>query len=81
MPIYEFKCHTCGQVFEVFWQSRKSYIQLQCPECGSQTTEKILSSPARVGVESSSPKGTTCCGRSERCDSPPCSTTGSCRRD
>jgi hypothetical protein len=27
------------------------------------------------------PPGSTCCGRSERCDTPPCSNDGKCQRD
>jgi hypothetical protein len=30
---------------------------------------------------SSNPKGTTCCGMDERCDTPPCSSDGICKRD
>lgn len=81
MPIYEFKCRNCGRVFEVFFQSRENYSLPRCPECESLTTEKIFSPPARVWKESPSSKGSTCCGRSERCDTPPCSITGSCRQD
>ncbi|MDR2200200.1 MAG: zinc ribbon domain-containing protein [Deltaproteobacteria bacterium] len=42
MPIYEFKCLGCGRVYEelVF----KSSQEIRCPGCGSEKSEKLLSS-------------------------------------
>ncbi|MDR2406344.1 MAG: zinc ribbon domain-containing protein [Deltaproteobacteria bacterium] len=42
MPLYEFKCRNCGNVYEelVF----KSAYEVHCPKCGSADAEKLLSS-------------------------------------
>ncbi|MDI6840604.1 MAG: zinc ribbon domain-containing protein [bacterium] len=80
MPIYEYKCEDCGKVTEFFQQSWKQKEAPVCPDCGSRHLSRLISTPGIVGV-SESPKGATCCGRAERCDTPPCSDDGVCRRD
>ena len=42
MPIYEFKCSKCDEVFEVL-VPRPSDATEPCPQCGSADTEKLLS--------------------------------------
>jgi len=77
MPIYEFRCLECGQVSEVFIRGNEQTSR--CPDCGSVNLEKLMSSSYMVTTGSQAP-GTTCCGRTERCDAPPCSTGDTCRR-
>ncbi len=79
MPIYEYKCENCGKVIEIFQKTIAE--KPTCPNCGSSELQKLLSSPGAVMMGGSTPAGTTCCGRTERCDTPPCSTEGICRRD
>lgn len=81
MPVYEYRCEKCGKVIELFQQRLNKRESLACPACGSTHLTKLISSPASVRMGDSSSKGTTCCGREERCDTPPCSTGGVCRRD
>jgi putative FmdB family regulatory protein len=81
MPIYEYKCDKCGEVVEVFHQALAQEPFPLCPACGSKNLTKLLSSPAIVKATDGSLPGTTCCGRTERCDTPPCSDDGVCRRD
>jgi putative FmdB family regulatory protein len=78
MPIYDFKCHQCGRVSEVFVRSADQAVN--CPECGSDNMERLVSSSYLVKMDSQ-PPGTTCCGRAERCEAPPCSSGDMCRRD
>jgi putative FmdB family regulatory protein len=42
MPIYEFKCNECGEVFD---EMRKigDFNRTKCPKCGSKKTGKIFS--------------------------------------
>jgi putative FmdB family regulatory protein len=82
MPVYEYKCRDCGEIIEVF-QKTFAAREVSCERCHSTNTEKIFSPPAavRVSTAETSTKGTTCCGRSERCDTPPCSVGEGCRRD
>ncbi|MDY6794049.1 MAG: zinc ribbon domain-containing protein [Actinomycetota bacterium] len=78
MPIYEFKCGECGAVSEVFLRDG-DLSKARCPSCGGEDMEKLLSAFHTVHGGSNAP-GTTCCGREERCDRPPCSDGGGCRK-
>jgi putative FmdB family regulatory protein len=79
MPIYEYRCKECGKQIEVLIRSEKEAPS--CPNCSSTQMERLISAP-QVRMGSSSPSGElTCCGREERCEMPPCSINGSCRRD
>lgn len=79
MPIYSFKCKNCGAVFDFLVM--KPSDKPSCSKCGSDNLEKQITAPSAVIMGGSTPKGTTCCGRTERCDIPPCSDNGSCKRD
>jgi len=81
MPVYEYKCENCGKVTEVFQKGLEPESPIICSNCGSIKLTKLFSAPAVIRTVDSSTKGTTCCGRTERCDTPPCSTDGTCRRD
>jgi putative FmdB family regulatory protein len=78
MPIYEYKCRNCGQKSEVL--VRAGGPSATCPSCGSPLLEKLFSAPYVMSAETARPKGRTCCGREERCATPPCSTEQGCRR-
>jgi len=78
MPIYSYKCHECGETFDIL--IIKNSEEPKCPKCGCTKVEKQLTAPANIKMGSLNQKGLTCCGRTERCDTPPCS-NGSCKRD
>ena len=78
MPVYDYRCRDCGKLQEVFVRSIGGSPQ-SCAGCGGEHLERVPSAFHML----SSPRGsgaTTCCGRDERCDSPPCSTDDVCRR-
>jgi hypothetical protein len=50
----------------------------RCPNCGSTILQKLFSAPHIVREQR--PSGSTCCGREERCATPPCSTGEECGR-
>ena len=77
MPIYEYKCLDCGKISEIFLRSSES---IECLTCGSKNLQRLLSASYGIRMSASMP-GRTCCGRTERCETPPCSTEGSCGRD
>jgi putative FmdB family regulatory protein len=77
MPIYDYRCRQCGQVREVFQRSQGEK-PAECPSCGSESLERLVSTFSVLGSETS--EGGTCCGRDTRCESPPCSTDNVCRR-
>jgi putative FmdB family regulatory protein len=79
MPIYEFRCGTCGNQVEVL--ARSSSATPPCPQCGSALTDKLFSVPYVLSGETRRPAGRTCCGQEERCEAPPCSSGVGCRRD
>ena len=78
MPLYEFRCHSCGQHVEVWLRS--SSDKATCPQCGGSLRDKLWSAPFVMGGDTLRPPGKTCCGQDERCDTPACSTDGTCRR-
>ena len=82
MPLYEFKCRKCGKVSEFLIGVTKGAVEIKCNFCGSKNMDKIFSRSfiSTAGHVIGSQKGKTCCGRTERCDNPPCSDDGVCRR-
>lgn len=82
MPIYEYACRDCGEVSEfILPAGHGASPELACPECGSDKLQKRISLPGGINIGSPRQPGSTCCGRDERCDAPPCSTGGQCRKD
>ena len=81
MPIYEYRCDSCGKVVEILQRSHTHKRPPVCPDCGSTEMQRMISSPGSIVMGGSSLPGTACCGREERCSSPPCSDDGACRRD
>jgi putative FmdB family regulatory protein len=79
MPVYDYKCPVCGKVSEFLTSGSGDDRTPVCPDCGSRNLEKMISAPALLRRSKNS--GMTCCGREERCEQPPCSTGGRCRRN
>jgi putative FmdB family regulatory protein len=44
MPIYEYRCESCGHAFELL--VRASSGAGRCPACGGEEVEKLLSLPS-----------------------------------
>jgi putative FmdB family regulatory protein len=79
MPIYEYRCPSCGSISEIWQGVGTRSDPRQCKNCGGRGVERVFS--VSHSVKNPRPKGSTCCGREERCDKPPCSSGGTCRRD
>jgi len=79
MPLYEYRCRDCGEEFEVLVGTSGSGT-VECPACGGTSAEKLMSLSWTPGRLSSRRPGKTCCGADERCEKPPCSQGGSCRK-
>jgi len=78
MPIYEYKCLTCGSRFESLQKMGEN--KATCPECGA-AAEKVMASSFSVAVTSGNAnqakladcdRSSPCCGRSEPCSVRPC---------
>ncbi|NIR14822.1 MAG: zinc ribbon domain-containing protein [Desulfobacterales bacterium] len=80
MPIYEYQCQKCGAISEKLLMGGESGADICCSHCGSQRVSRILSVASLLTKNVASSAGHTCCGQEERCDTPPCSSGGSCRR-
>jgi len=82
MPIYEYQCKHCNAINEFLIGIGQGDIAIKCQYCGSKELNRILSkSNVAVGGRAiGSQQGKTCCGRDDRCEKPPCSGDGKCRR-
>ena len=49
MPIYEFKCNDCGNLFDII-ESLKEHDKHKekCPKCKSENIERVLSATSVV---------------------------------
>lgn len=61
MPIYEYRCKSCGKVFEEL-VPREPEKPLPCPECKSKKTEKLMS--VFSGMVGNGPSGHSSAGQS-----------------
>ncbi len=73
MPIYEYRCHDCGQISEVLVLKKDEAVC--CGSCNSKNLEKIMSAHNTVGSGSTfnAPIPGGCCGSPNSCGNP-----GSC---
>lgn len=78
MPIYDFRCQQCGKVSEIFVRSVGGHAT-RCPDCDSENLERLISASYVIRMDTPMP-GTTCCSRTERCQTPSCSIGGTCQR-
>ncbi|GEM_PF-503528 len=51
MPIYEYKCNSCGKVSSVFFRSFSDVSEPPCPSCNSADMRKLMSRPFIVKSE------------------------------
>jgi putative FmdB family regulatory protein len=84
MPTYEYQCNTCGHQFEQE-QAITSEPLTECPKCQGRIS-RLLSGGTGFILKGSGhgessrgasdcsfeQTGTTCCGRSQRCETPSC---------
>jgi len=58
MPIYEYRCRKCGEIFEEIQKIDEKGDSLICPYCGEGKPEKILSTFS----SSKEPESASSCG-------------------
>ncbi len=44
MPLYEFRCLKCNDVFEILVISESDEVEMRCPYCKSEDFERVISS-------------------------------------
>ncbi len=67
MPIYEFKCQSCDNIFEFLCFPSDGDGNIICPSCGGKDTEKLLSTFACISSGSS--ENLASCAASPSCPS------------
>jgi len=81
MPIYEYRCKTCGHMFEFLVHSVSGSEDVECSNCGSSNLDRGLTVPVVLKGQTIQPGSTCCCGATERCETPPCVPQNRYRRD
>jgi putative FmdB family regulatory protein len=71
MPIYEYRCRSCGEISEIFQGIGEKDDPIRCSNCNSTDLEKILS-PASFSFkgELGAGAGSRCCESGVSCDNP-----------
>ena len=55
MPIYEYRCQECKNLFEAILTSTEASAEVTCPKCGSGMVKKTISASSfRISSGSSS---------------------------
>ena len=73
MPIFEFRCSKCNEVFEILQMSKEDEVEMKCPHCGSENFERVLSTTSHTtGFSKGESRGPEV--RSRECASGTCST-------
>jgi len=53
MPLFEYKCKSCGEVFSALRTNQEADQPSRCPRCGSERTRKVFS-PFALGKSTGS---------------------------
>lgn len=77
MPIYEYRCQSCGEHVELLVRSGGK--EPRCPSCGSTLLDKLFSAAYMIGVNSR-PENRSWCGQGEHCEAQSCPMAESCER-
>jgi putative FmdB family regulatory protein len=56
MPIFEFRCMKCGNVFEKIFLKSDENVEMECPECKSPSLERVVSRTNHVMARGSGEK-------------------------
>ncbi|MFC1929856.1 zinc ribbon domain-containing protein [Chloroflexota bacterium] len=43
MPVYEYKCKSCGEKFEIRRSLQEKEKEPECPSCGTRDTQRMFS--------------------------------------
>jgi putative FmdB family regulatory protein len=69
MPVYDYKCNSCGRTYDVFHKVREVIDDVVCPSCESTEHTRLLSAPnvavgkySSMSVADNCSTGGGCCG-------------------
>ncbi len=74
MPIYEFKCLKCQNLFELLILNQNDDEEMRCPKCGAQDFERIMSTTNHAMGSSMSGGNAQPSARTRVCSSGSCTT-------
>jgi len=67
MPIFEYRCKSCGAIFEELISGDRNR-EINCQKCGGKETEKLISVIGGISMgKSSSPSCNSQCAQSSSC--------------
>ncbi len=72
MPLYEYQCRDCGHRFEVLQRMGAGAEGLDCPSCGDERLEKLLSTFSAASSGGAAAAATAATGAG--CGAPACGT-------
>ncbi|MCD6425410.1 MAG: zinc ribbon domain-containing protein [Anaerolineales bacterium] len=52
MPIYEYQCPSCGEIFDKLMRFSEADQVPVCPHCGEKETQKKITAGAVIGASS-----------------------------
>lgn len=71
MPIFEFRCAACGEIFEKLFMNSDEQVDMTCPQCSAESIERVVSRTnfaIGAGPGNNQPKITAkSCGDSSQC--------------
>ena len=73
MPIYEFRCLSCQELFEFLQMGSSDTVETQCPKCGADTFERVMSSTNYAMGEGGGPAPSVS-SQSRQCQGGSCTT-------
>jgi putative FmdB family regulatory protein len=73
MPIFEFKCLSCNECFEILVLKKKEEVEARCPKCGSEDFERVLSKTCYAMAPGSNKSGGAS-ARTRTCSGGSCTT-------
>lgn len=57
MPIYEYKCHECGRIFDLLIRTEAQAKEPHCKHCDSTELKRLVSRPGLVRSHNSAEAG------------------------
>lgn len=64
MPVFDYKCNNCGEVFEeLVFSSSAPDSDIKCPACGKNQAARLMSAPS-IGGGGQPSAGNSSCGGS-----------------
>ena len=73
MPIYEFRCLSCNECFEILVMKKDEEVEASCPKCGSEEFERVMSR-ACFAVSPSAGQGSGVSAKTRTCSGGSCTT-------